>query len=72
MPEPLSHTLASAVCYLYLYTSSTSVKGVLGEFLDHRGGAIYDLTGGYLLGYEGIEYRYLTQEVETSISRLRD
>jgi hypothetical protein len=33
---------------------------------------IDDLSCGDLLGYEGIEYCYLTQEEETSISRLRE
>jgi len=41
---------------------------VLRELLYHRGGTVDDLSGGYLLGYEGIEYRYLTQEEETSVS----
>jgi hypothetical protein len=47
--------------------SGTSIQGVLGEFLYHRGGAVYYLTCCYLLGYQGIEYRYLTQKAETSI-----
>jgi hypothetical protein len=34
--------------------------------LSHRGRAVDDLSGGHLLGYEGIEYRYLTQEKGTS------
>jgi hypothetical protein len=31
----------------------------------HQGGAVDDLSRGDLLGYQGIEYRHLTQE-ETS------
>src|SRR5215217_4452828 len=54
--------LAPAVGYLYLYACGTGVQGVLRELLDHRGGAVDDLSGGYLLCYEGIEYRYLQEE----------
>jgi hypothetical protein len=64
---PDDHTLTAPVGYLYLYACSTSVQGVLREFLDHGGGAVYDLSGGDLLCYEGIEHCYLTtQEEETS------
>jgi hypothetical protein len=49
------HALAAAVGYLYLNARGTGVKGVLCEFLDHRGGTVDDLSGGDLLGYEGIE-----------------
>jgi hypothetical protein len=52
--------------YLHLYSGGTGVQGVLGELLDHGGGTVYDLSGGDLLCYEGIEYRYLTQEIVTS------
>jgi hypothetical protein len=69
---PDQHTLAPSVGYLHLYARGTSVQGVLRELLDYRGGTVDDLSGGYLLGYEGIEYCHLTQEEETSISRLRE
>src|ERR671921_2232353 len=67
---PDQHTLAAAVGYLYLYACSSGVQGVLRELLYHRGGTIDDLSGGDLLGYKGIEYRHLSQEEVTSISRL--
>ena len=53
----------------HFYACSTNVHGILGEFLDHRGRAVYDLSGSYLLGDQGIEHRYLTQEEETSLSQ---
>ena len=43
----------------------TGIQGILGELLHHRGRTVDDLSCGYLLGYQGIECRYLTQE-ETS------
>lgn len=62
--SPDHHALAAAVGYLHLDVGGTGVRGVLGELLNHGGEAVYDLTGGYLLGYEGIEHRYLTQEID--------
>ena len=47
--------LSATIGYLYLYTCSTGVQGVLGELLHHRGGAIDDLSCGDLLSYKGIE-----------------
>ncbi len=53
--SPRKHALAAAVGYLHLYARGTGVQGVLGELLDHRGGAVDDLSGGDLLCHEGIE-----------------
>jgi len=49
------HALAAAVGHLYLHAGSAGVQGVLAELLDHGGGAVDDLSGGDLLGHEGIE-----------------
>ena len=63
VPRPVVESIrAVTVGYLYLYACSAGIQGVLRELLYHRGGTVDDLSGGDLLGYQGIEYRYLTQE----------
>ena len=43
-----AYQAAAGLPYLYLYLRGAGVQGILYEFLEHGGGALYDLASGYL------------------------